>query len=271
MSAFVSAWGDSCCFPPVQGILTACCVRCQVSGAGECAEKMKHIVLVEDDDELRSLLVGFLRRQGLRVDACRCFAEMQEIFEQELPDLLLLDLMLPGKNGIDILRHIRQQHSMPVLMLTAQESEQFEISALNAGAVSYLKKPIRPHVLLAHITALLRQAEYGSPSDSRLCSTAQGLCIDDVSLTATHRGQPLHLSTAEFELLNLLYRHRGRPVSRDFIMQNVRGMEYDGLNRSVDMRISTLRRKLGDSKPPYLFIKTVRGKGYLFADSADDG
>lgn len=247
------------------------------------SEKPTHIVLVEDDSDLLRMLSDFLRKNGFEVSACEQFNDMLGVLNDNTltPDMFVLDLMLPDKNGIEVSQYIRNAQglsTLPVLILTAQDNELLEVTALNEGATSYLNKPVRPHVLLAHINALLNQhdrqkslnehAQTNGNNTSTVPNSAKplGLVLDDTNLTASLDGELLNLSTAEFELLQLLYTHRGKTISRDFLMNNVRGMEYDGFNRSVDMRISTLRKKLGDHKPPYRFIKTSRGKGYLFVE-----
>lgn len=251
-------------------------------------EKPSHIILVEDDADLLRMLSDFLQKNGFLVSACEHFEDLLTTLKNNInmadspPDLFVLDLMLPDKNGIEISQYIRSTQrisTLPILILTAQDNELLEVTALNEGATSFLNKPVRPHVLLAHINALLNQQErqqqlLNKTAQTNLASLANsvpksiGLALDAENLTATLDGELLNLSTAEFELLQLLYEHRGKTISRDFLMGNVRGMEYDGLNRSVDMRISTLRKKLGDHKPPYRFIKTIRGKGYLFTKDA---
>lgn len=250
-------------------------------------KKPTHIVLVEDDADLLRMLSEFLVKNGFKVSACEQFDNMLSVLNDNTatPDMFVLDLMLPDKNGIEISQYIRSTQgisTLPILILTAQDNELLEVTALNEGATGYLNKPVRPHVLLAHINALLNQHarqhntlsqhikthENSQPNVIVTVAKTLGLVLDEANLTATLDGETLNLSTAEFELLQLLYTHRGKAISRDFLMSNVRGMEYDGLNRSVDMRISTLRKKLGDHKPPYRFIKTIRGKGYLFAKDA---
>lgn len=235
-----------------------------------------HIVLVEDDADLQSMLQTFLEKQGFMVSACGSFKEMVAALKNGVtPNAFILDLMLPDKNGIEISQYIRSSDTeistTPILILTAQDNELLEVTALNEGATSYLNKPVRPHVLLAHLNALLRQhtqhasKKHDKPEGKLAKSTVTtGLLINDTNRTASLNGETLTLSTAEFDLLNLLYNHSGKTISRDYILNNVRGIAYDGLNRSIDMRISTLRKKLGDHKPPYRHIKTVRGKGYLF-------
>lgn len=247
-------------------------------------EKPTHIVLVEDDADLLRMLSEFLGKNGFKVSACEQFDDMLSVLNDNTatPDMFVLDLMLPDKNGIEISQYIRSIQgisTLPILILTAQDNELLEVTALNEGATGYLNKPVRPHVLLAHINALLNQHarqhktlsqhiqtnENSQPNVVATVAKTLGVVLDEANLSATLDGESINLSTAEFELLQLLYTYRGKAISRDFLMSNVRGMEYDGLNRSVDMRISTLRKKLGDHKPPYRFIKTIRGKGYLFA------
>lgn len=229
----------------------------------ENSEQIK-LLLIEDDHDLRGMLTDFLSDEGFEVHAFSEFSN--ETLPDLTPDIVLLDLMLPGKNGIEISQHLRQHYQGPILIVTAQENELLEVTALNEGATGYLKKPLRPHILLAHINALLRQASHGATTATKTYDLQIGeLIINKENYSASLGEEVLSLSSAEFELLSLLVENSGKIISRDFILNNVRGMEYDGLNRSIDMRISTLRKKLKDLKPPYQYIKTVRGKGYIFA------
>jgi two-component system response regulator RstA len=154
-------------------------------------------------------------------------------------------------------------------MLTAKDDEMTEITSLNRGADGYLTKPVRPHVLLAHIKSLLRRAETTLQSSS-LSVDSGALCVQSLevrpaSLTAYIDGEPMSLTTAEYQLLEYLIRHAGRMVTREELYHSLRGIDYDGLDRSIDMRVSSLRKKMDDANPPFRYIKTVRGKGYLLA------
>ena len=220
------------------------------------------LLIVEDDYGLGEMIRSFLIDQGFEVELIDNGLRAVEAIKQSAPDLVVLDVMLPGMNGVNICKTVRPNYSGPILMLTARDDEITEINALNRGANGYLTKPVRPHVLLAHVKAMLRKrTEDDSGGDSAFQS---GLIINKESLQASLDGGVLDLTTAEFYLLEHLKEHAGTVLSRDSLYRDLRGIEYDGLDRSIDMRISTLREKLKDTKPPYRFIKTVRNRGYLF-------
>ncbi|RUM94671.1 MAG: DNA-binding response regulator [Thiothrix sp.] len=223
------------------------------------------ILLIEDDQELAPMIVAFLGDEGYEMEWIDNGAmAVERIRSDPSPDLVILDVMLPGLNGVEVCQQIRDQYFKPVLMLTAKDDEMTEITSLNRGADGYLKKPVRPHVLLAHIKSLLRRAESASGSQESAESgvlQVQSLEVRPASLTAYIDGEMMMLTTAEYQLLEYLVRHAGRMVAREELYQSLRGIDYDGLDRSIDMRVSVLR----NAKPPFRYIKTVRGKGYLLA------
>ena len=225
------------------------------------------ILLVEDDAELAELIQDYLSSEQFSIDWVDNGLDAVERILGEQPDLVILDYMLPGLNGLEVCKQVIHCYSGPILMLTAKDDDMLEVASLNLGALGFLKKPVRPHILLAHIKAHLRMVE--KRLERRTGGSAplivQDLSIDQTALRAKLAGIDLALTSAEFELLLLLARNVGKPLSRDLISQSLRGLEYDGLDRTIDMRISSLRRKLGDEEPPYRYIKTVRGKGYLLA------
>lgn len=177
-------------------------------------------------------------------------------------DLILLDLMLPGLNGLDLCRQIRRDYQLPVLMLTAQGEEVDEVIGLGVGANDYLVKPVRPRILLARIQAALRQGSETTPKDQ--------LSFGNLSICASSRRvvlgeQDVTLTSAEFALLWYLASRAGQVCSRDQVFQALKGREHDGLDRRFDVMISVLRKKLGDDAKEPKRIKTVWGQGYLFA------
>lgn len=225
------------------------------------------ILLVEDDAELGSMIVSFLSDQGFAVDWIQDGEDARDRLQLEpAPDLVILDVMLPRLNGVEICKAARPLFTNPILMLTANKDDFTEINSLNRGADGYLTKPVRPHVLLAHIQSMLRRTEQESSTGSSADTLViQGLEISPESLIARVDGERLSLSTAEYQLLEYLAKNAGRVVTRDELYQALRGFAYDGLDRSIDMRISTLRSKMNDAQPPFRYIKTVRGSGYLLA------
>lgn len=222
------------------------------------------LLLVEDDPKLAALVQEYLQKNGLRVDIETRGDRAAERILREQPDLVLLDIMLPGADGFTICRTVRPAFDGPIVMLTARDEDLDELLGLELGADDYISKPVQPRLLLARIRAVMRR--YGSTpvtqSAGRL--TCGDLEIDNSSREAKLKGVKLSLTTAEFDLLWLLASSAGQVLSRDDILRNVRGIGYDGTDRSIDLRISRLRRKLGDDSGEPQRIKTVRGAGYLF-------
>lgn len=221
------------------------------------------IVLVEDDRKLAKMIQQFLEREGYEV----CwFSQGNTAVDHILttnPDLIVLDIMLPGIDGVEICRRIRQGYANPVLMMTAKDDDLTEVSAMNTGADSYLTKPVRPHRLLAHIRALMRRQAGEYCQQLPHVKQIQDLTIDLQAMSVVRGTEKIALSSGLFQLLSVLTEHVGTVVSRDRLYRQLRGMEYDGVDRSIDLRLSALRKKLGDDVPPFQYIKTLRGQGYL--------
>ncbi len=231
-------------------------------------EPQKTIILVEDDLELAHLIRDRLEAEGYRVHHRANGLEARDLIRQEPPDLVILDLMLPGLDGFGVCRETRPAYRGPILILTARDDDMDHILGLELGADDFVNKPIRPRVLLARIRALLRRAEaVEAPVPKRRISIGD-LTVDASRREATRGDRPIELTTIEFDLLWFLVRNAGRPVSRDELYQELYNTEYDGMDRAVDVYVSRLRHKLegGESEPKLL--KTVRGVGYLFADMA---
>src|SRR6185503_3042856 len=227
------------------------------------------ILLVEDDARLAELTATFLGQNGLRVAVEARGDRALERFAQERPRLVLLDLLLPGKDGLAICRELRRDNDIPILILTARDTDFDHVIGLETGADDYVMKPVEPMVLLARVRALLRRAERGGPAGERRADVQLGaLRISETSREVWLQGRPVPLTTQEFELLSLLARRAGELVSRDEVFRSMRGIDYDGLDRSIDGRVSKLRRKLGDDAAAPTRIKTVWGKGYLLVPDA---
>ena len=231
------------------------------------------ILLVEDDERLSALIREYLLKQGMKVEVeYRGDTSVQRILELQ-PDLVILDLMLPGLDGLEVCRQVRPSYQSPILMLTARDEDVDQVVGLELGADDYVIKPVQPRVLLARVRTLLRRAQITQtagmadqkkPEQSvlkfgRLCisPSARQVCLDD---------QVIELTTQEYELLYLLARNAGEVLSRDQIFEVMSGIEYDGLDRSVDIRISRLRKLLENNSGKPAGIKTVRGQGYLFVE-----
>ncbi|MCU7878544.1 MAG: response regulator transcription factor [Candidatus Thiodiazotropha sp. (ex Lucinoma borealis)] len=223
------------------------------------------IVLVEDDLELNKMISGFLQEEGYLVTSIFNGNDAVDAIVTQNPDLVILDLMLPGIDGIEICRRIRMKYINPIVMLTAKDDDLVEVASLQQGVDNYLNKPIRPHVLLAHLQAVLRRSTISAKPTNPSHLVVQDITLDPESLRVTLSDESLDLTTGEFELLAVLMENAGLPVSRDKLYKLTRGIEYDGLDRSIDLRISNLCKKLNDESPPYRYIKTVRGKGYLMS------
>ncbi len=224
------------------------------------------ILLVEDDARLASLIVEYLQHSGYTVahEDRGDRAVDRELAEQ--PDLVVLDLMLPGEDGLSICRRLRPQWSGPILMLTAMGDEVDQVLGLEMGADDYVAKPVSPRLLLARIRALMRRKQPVKEDVSRV--VVGSLVVDLGSREARIGEQIVDLTSAEFDLLWILAGKAGKPVSREDLVKELRGIAYDGLDRSIDVRVSQLRRKLAADPRHADRIKTVRGVGYQFVPEA---
>ncbi len=232
------------------------------------AEQRK-ILLVEDDEITALILSRYLEKQGLAVEIeTQGDTAVNRIIATQ-PAAVVLDGNLPGKDGFDICREVRPFYNGPIIMLTARTGETDHVLGLELGADDYLPKPVQPRVVLAHIMALLRRTDaadqessaHGKPDKYRFGQ----LQIDRSTRSVFLGNEEISFTTAEFDLLWLLASHAGSILSRDEIMTQMRGVGHDGLDRSIDMRISRLRKRLGDDTANPKRIKTVRAKGYLFS------
>lgn len=220
------------------------------------------LLLVEDDVRLTALVREYLEMEGFEVSVEHDGLLAMERIQASPPDIIVLDHMLPGASGLDVLRQIRPTFPGPVLMLTARRDEVDQILGLEMGADDYVPKPATPRLLLARVRALLRRHSPPEPSGERFVDADFSL---DVSRREVRVGdQLIELTTAEFDLLHVLVENRGRPVSRETLLQKLRGIDYDGVDRSIDVRVSGVRRKLSVSAVHSDRIKTVRGVGYQY-------
>jgi two-component system response regulator RstA len=229
-----------------------------------------NILIVEDDQRLAELTREYLESNGLQVSIEADGALAVERIVNERPDLVVLDLMLPGEDGLTICRKVRHRYDGPILMLTARADDLDQVLGLEIGADDYVCKPVRPRLLLARIRALLRRREGAEPAPASNGKRLQygPLVVDNALREAWLRGEGIELTGAEFDLLWLLTSNPGRIMSREQIFSELRGIEYDGQDRSIDVRISRIRPKIGDDPEHPRLIKTVRGKGYLFVSEA---
>ncbi|WP_249021856.1 MULTISPECIES: two-component system response regulator RstA [Kluyvera] len=237
---------------------------------------MNKIVYVEDDPDVGALIAAYLGKHDMDVVVEPRGDNAEATIARENPDLVLLDIMLPGKDGMTLCRDLRGQWAGPIVLLTSLDSDMNHILSLEMGANDYILKTTPPAVLLARLRLHLRQ----NPGNGSHTVAAQPaltphktirfgtLVIDPVNRQVLLSDESIALSTADFDLLWELATHAGQIMDRDALLKNLRGVSYDGMDRSVDVAISRLRKKLQDSATEPYRIKTVRNKGYLFAPHA---
>lgn len=227
---------------------------------------MQKILIIEDEPNIRELVLYNLSQNGYEGLAAEDGPQGLSIARSEKPDLILLDIMLPGKNGFDICRELRAEgNKTPIIMLTAKNEEIDKVLGLEFGADDYISKPFGIRELMARIKAVLRRYEI-SP-DQKVFTNGAGIAIGDLTINVDcHEvkleGRILELTLKEFELLRILAENRGRVMTRDQLLDKVWGFEYIGETRTVDVHVRYLRKKLGDEDNEGKYIQTVRGIGY---------
>ena len=220
---------------------------------------------MDDDEELAGLLSELLTREGFKVDMQHDGVKGLAAAQGGGYDLMVLDVMLPGMDGFEILRRVRRESRLPVLMLTARGEDEDRIIGLELGADDYLPKPFNTRELVARVRAIMRRLEERRPG---IKLEVNGISIDPGTRDVHRNGTPVEVTTFEFDILETLMRAAGRVVSRDDLMEELYGRKATPFDRSVDMHISHLRKKLEGDKP---LIKTVRGVGYQFVRSPEEG
>jgi len=221
------------------------------------------VLIIDDDIKLNRLLTKYLSGFDYQVETVTHPQEGLKAIRKNSPDLIILDIMLPDLNGFEVCKTIRQSHSIPIIMLTARGEVTDRIVGLELGADDYLSKPFEPRELVARIQSVLRR---GSRESKPEVKELGGLNIDFSKRTATLHNTPVDLTTMEFELLKLLVTNTGVVLDRDRIIEELRGIEWDAFNRSVDILMSRLRQKLNDDPKHPSFIKTIWGTGYMFLE-----
>jgi len=234
-----------------------------------------NVLLIEDDDRLAQLIAEYLDGYEFSVTIVRRGDTAVAAVREHKPALVILDLMLPNMDGMEVCRRIRGFSSVPVLILTARVDVFDQVAGLETGADDYVVKPIEPRVLVARARALLRRSQPAEEAVTPAAGVGMAdsltfgeLVISPPNRTVMWRGEDIDLKTAEFNLLVILARAAGTVLSRDDILKQLRGIEFDGLDRTVDSGISRLRRRFEDASPEPHKIKTIWGRGYLFSPSA---
>lgn len=223
---------------------------------------MIKILLIDDDRKHSELLKAYLKQFGMTLD-CAGSAEVGlNTLARSEPDLLLLDVMLPGKDGFDVCREVRKTSRVPIIMLTARGDVFDRISGLEIGADDYVAKPFEPRELVARIQTILRRVDLAGADQQQM--HFEGMEIDKAARNVRVDGVAVELTSMEFELLVILAQRAGKKISRDEILNQLRGIDAAILTRAVDIMVSRLRQKLGDSVKPPRFIQTVWGMGYSF-------
>jgi two-component system phosphate regulon response regulator OmpR len=228
----------------------------------------KRILMVDDDLRMRELLQRYLTEQGFDIKTVSDSKEMDAILEEEQFDLFVLDLMMPGEDGLAICRRLRAQNIItPIIMLTARGDEVDRIIGLEMGADDYLPKPFNPRELLARINAVLRRHEHSpNTSNANVAETFPfgEFVFDAANRSLTKNGENITITSGEFALLKVFTEHPRQPLSRDRLMQLARGRELDVFDRSIDVQVSRLRRLIEPNPAQPRFLKTMWGFGYVF-------
>ena len=232
-----------------------------------------HVLIVDDDAEIRALLREYLQKNGYRVSAVADGAGMRAALDKARPDLIVLDLMLPGEDGLTLCRNLRARSDIPVIMLTARGDDTDRIVGLEMGADDYLPKPFNPRELLARIKVILRRARSLptnlKPETARALRFAGWTLELDTRNLVSPAGVVFALSGAEYRVLRALADHPNRVLSRDQLMELTRSREAEPFDRSIDVQVSRLRQRLGEHARDPTIIKTVRGAGYVLAASVE--
>ncbi|NAW90158.1 MULTISPECIES: response regulator [unclassified Vibrio] len=222
------------------------------------------LIIVEDDLKLREMLTEYFESQDISVVALAEGAKASAVILEQQPDIVLLDLMLPGEDGLTICRQIRPMYNGKILMLTASDDDFDHVAALEIGADDFVTKPIKPRVLLARMRMLLRRVDNEPIQTAKTVLEFGALSLNQSRHLCEMNGEAVAMTDSEFDLLWLLASTPDQVLSRDVLTKALRGIEYDGLDRTVDNKIVILRKKLGDDSSTPKRIITVRGKGYLF-------
>ncbi|MCP5277552.1 MAG: response regulator [Thiobacillus sp.] len=235
-------------------------------------EENPRVLVVDDDAGIRDLLADYLAKQGMTVKTARDGKEMDERLGGFVPDLVVMDLMMPGEDGLSLTRRLKADRNVPVIMLSARGEDIDRIVGLEVGADDYLPKPFNPRELLARIRAVLRRGGGGQGGQEQGEVVRFGVfSLDLASQALSREGVDIPLTQAEFTLLKIFVEHPNRALSRDQIMDWLKGFERDPFDRSIDVRVTRLRKKIEEDPANPAYIRTVWGQGYLFAPKGKAG
>jgi two-component system, OmpR family, alkaline phosphatase synthesis response regulator PhoP len=220
------------------------------------------ILVVDDEPKILQLAKDYLVDNGFKVLTSGDGVQALALARQEKPDLIVLDLMLPGKDGLDVCRAIRRESDVPIIMLTARAEEADQLIGLELGADDYITKPFSPRALVARVRALLRRARGDLLQGETLRSGS--LELDLKRMQVKLKGEIIHLTRSEYNLLEALVKHQGQPLSREQLLEHMHGVAFGGVDRSVDSHIKNLRKKIEPDPTAPIYIQTVYGYGYKF-------
>ncbi len=220
------------------------------------------ILVVDDEPKILQLAKDYLVDNGFKVLTSGDGVQALALARQEKPDLIVLDLMLPGKDGLDVCRAIRRESDVPIIMLTARAEEADQLIGLELGADDYITKPFSPRALVARVRALLRRARGDLLQGETLRSGS--LELDLKRMQVKLKGEIIHLTRSEYNLLETLVKHQGQPLSREQLLEHLHGVAFGGVDRSVDSHIKNLRKKIEPDPTAPIYIQTVYGYGYKF-------
>jgi len=229
-------------------------------------KKNYRLLMIDDDSSLNELLVEYFERFGHKLDTATTAADGRRRLRRDDPDLLILDVMLPDADGMELCRTIRSEMDIPIVMLTARGDVPDRILGLEFGADDYIPKPFEPRELVARVETLMRRVR---ETPSRRLSAGGGLVLETETRRVTLEGTEIELTSMEFELLRILMESGGRVFTREMLLRKLRGIDADIYDRSVDMLISRLRKKLADDSRSPRFIKTIWRTGYQFVGASD--
>ena len=236
-------------------------MRCEADTVSADKLESYRILIIDDDVNLNALLTEYLLKFGYKLVSETTAAAGRKRLRRELPDLLILDVMLPDTDGLTLCREFREEYGLPIIMLTARGEVADRVMGLELGADDYVPKPFEPRELVARIQSVIRRARDRSQGEVLVCD---GLRMETETRRVELDGNDVELTTMEFELLRGLMESRGRVMTRDRLIERLRGIDADVFDRSIDMLISRLREKLGDEPRQPRFIRTVRMSGYQF-------